>query len=443
MITKIDLKPKKKQRNMIKEIDPSINKPLKPVTYSLLSEHGINAAYPEKGIPGQTAEAKGTRINATLGQAFADERDEQQKLKPLILPSFLNANQKLNIDSIFPYASSFGFEALRQLWKEEIQRKNPSLESRISLPVVTCGIAHALTIINELFVNPEDNINLFGPYWGNYDLHFKDSTLNAIPIYNDNNTLNLTSFKESLNRSRQKKIILLNFPSNPTGYTPTIEEMDEIKRILFEVADQGNNIAVISDDAYFGLSYEPKRSKESPFAYLADLHENILAIKADGATKECFAWGLRIGFLTFARKGMTEEEANTLEKKVAGIVRGTISSPATQSQFTVLNGIKSEKFQEEVLANRSVLQKRYEKIKEILTSNPKYNTPFTPLPFNGGYFMCLKLNSIDPENVRTVLRQKYSTGVLSLNNTPFIRLAYSAVPIDDLPELFDNIYKTC
>ena len=36
---------------------------------------------------------------------------------------------------------------------------------------------------------------------------------------------------------------------------------------------------------------------------LVDLHPNVLGIKLDGATKEDYVWGFRVGFITFGFKG--------------------------------------------------------------------------------------------------------------------------------------------
>jgi len=43
------------------------------VVFDLLSERGKNIFFPKKGILGQTAEAKGTKINATIGAAVEDD----------------------------------------------------------------------------------------------------------------------------------------------------------------------------------------------------------------------------------------------------------------------------------------------------------------------------------------------------------------------------------
>ena len=44
-----------------------------PVTMNLLSKRGKNIFFPKKGILGQTADAKGKRINATIGAAIEDD----------------------------------------------------------------------------------------------------------------------------------------------------------------------------------------------------------------------------------------------------------------------------------------------------------------------------------------------------------------------------------
>jgi hypothetical protein len=44
-----------------------------PVVMNLLSRRGENIFFPKKGILGQTADAKGKRINATIGAAIEDD----------------------------------------------------------------------------------------------------------------------------------------------------------------------------------------------------------------------------------------------------------------------------------------------------------------------------------------------------------------------------------
>ena len=125
---------------------------------------------------------------------------------------------------------------------------------------------------------------------------------------------------EKVNAPGEKKVILLNFPNNPTGYTPTVAEAEAIQKGLLKAAQAGKKIAVLIDDAYFGLVYREGVEKESLFARLVDLHENVLAVKLDGATKEDYVWGLRVGFVTFGGKGLGPEALKALEAKAAGVL---------------------------------------------------------------------------------------------------------------------------
>ena len=59
------------------------------------------------------------------------------------------------------------------------------------------------------------------------------------------------------------------------------------------------------------------------------------------------------------------------------------------------------------------------------------------MPFNSGYFMCVKPVGVDAERVRRQLIEKYSTGTIVLSG--LIRLAFSTVPAAKLPTLFANV----
>lgn len=55
---------------------------------------------------------------------------------------------------------------------------------------------------------------------------------------------------------KESTVVLMNFPNNPTGYTPTAAGGVEIVAALKQVADAGLKLVVVSDDAYFGLFFE-------------------------------------------------------------------------------------------------------------------------------------------------------------------------------------------
>ena len=234
---------------------------------------------------------------------------------------------------------------------------------------------------------------------------------------------------------------MLNFPNNPAGYTPLVNEVDPIVNEIQRLAGAGKKIVVLIDNAYFGLVYEDNVLKESIFTRIANLHENVLAVKLDGPTKEDYVWGFRVGFITYGIKNGTPELYEVLENKTGGAIRGNISNVSHLTQSLLQSVYSHEGYQAAKQQKYAVLKSRYAILKETIYKVP-YTEYLEPLPFNSGYFMCLKLcKGLNAEQVRLHLLDKYSTGVIVFGNV--IRLAFSAVPQSKIPQLIDNLYRAC
>lgn len=408
-----------------------------PAIYALLSERGKRIFFPKLGIVKQSLEAKGKKIDATIGIAIEDNG----------LPMRFSSIEKwlkLDPNEAFPYASSYGKTELRKWWQEHIRKENPSLQSSITLPIVTCALTHGLSVAGYLFVDPADKILVPDKYWENYTLIFENTYGAGLAHFNffKNDRMDIEAFSKALAQLPNKKIVLLTFPNNPTGYTPTEQEARQLAECLIQEAQKGNPVLALIDDAYFGLVYEQGIFKESLFSLLANAHENLLAVKIDGATKEAYVWGFRVGFLTYGIKGLTSSVAQALEDKTAGAVRATISNAPHLSQSLVFKGLSSPEYEIEKKEKFALLKKRYETTKQILKANPQYREVFIPLPFNSGYFMCIQLqHGLDGEKVRQRLLQEYDIGVIAFGN--LLRIAFSAVKEEVLPFIFDSVYKVC
>jgi len=70
--------------------------------------------------------------------------------------------------------------------------------------------------------------------------------------------------------------------------------------------------------------------------------------------------------------------------------------------------------------------------------DPKYQNAWDVYPFNSGYFMCLKLKSVDAETLRLHLLEKYGVGLISIGKQN-LRIAFSCLEETDISELFDTI----
>ncbi|MBN2551374.1 MAG: aminotransferase class I/II-fold pyridoxal phosphate-dependent enzyme, partial [Spirochaetales bacterium] len=232
-----------------------------------------------------------------------------------------------------------------------------------------------------------------------------------------------------------KIILVLNFPNNPTGYSPNAEQAAGLIELLGRSAQSGRRILLICDDAYFGLFYEPEIYAQSIFAEAADLHENILAVKVDGATKENLVWGFRIGFLTFASRGLQQQGRDALTQKVMGAVRSSVSNSSTLSQNLLLRAMSSPAYGEEKQRVFEVLQRRYRRSREILD---RLEGPLRVLPFNSGYFLCFDTGEVNAEQLRRKLLLEQGIGTISIRDR-YLRVAYSSVDEEHLEELYGTI----
>jgi aspartate/methionine/tyrosine aminotransferase len=322
-------------------------------------------------------------------------------------------------------------------------KKNPSLsECEISTPKVTAALTHGLSAAGYMLVNPGDKIITPDLFWENYSLVFNyayGSEFKTFPIFNDKGGFNTGGLRRRLlDGPAGKKIVILNFPNNPTGYTVTASEAEVTRDIIVEAAEKGNNIVALIDDAYFGLVFEDSILKESVFSGLANAHERILAVKFDGSTKEDYAWGVRIGFVTFGCARNSADFYKAMEWKLGGCIRGSVSSSSHIGQAILLKAYESDSYERDKADKFDILRRRYMKIKNILEIRKEYGEYFTPLPFNSGYFMCLAVKNGKAEEIRAVLLEKYDTGVIALGN--LLRVAFSSTPYELLEKLFDNIY---
>lgn len=407
--------------------------------FPLLSECGKRMYFP-KGIIAQSGEAKllAKKANGTIGMTVING-------EPAMLPSVKNFAPEFTSRELVAYAPTAGLPELRELWKNQIISKNPSLKDKsFSLPAVVPGLSAGLSYIADLFLDSTKPLLAPNPSWDNYELIVSTrcaSELHTFPLFSEGK-FNLSAFEKSLiNEIKQKKSarILLNFPQNPSGYTPTKAEVESICQIIKTQAEKGSPILVISDDAYFGLQYEEESVKQSLFAYLADLHENVLAVKIDGPTKEDFAWGFRIGFVSFACKNFTDSHYDVLQKKLMGAIRSSTSCASTASQSFLIRAFKDSSLENQKIELQQILQKRYNIVKKIVKS--KNSKVISALPFNSGYFMSFSLCNVNAEELRKKLLTEKGIGTIAIDEKT-LRIAFSSIDEDNIEDVYLEIYET-
>ncbi|WP_288959173.1 aminotransferase class I/II-fold pyridoxal phosphate-dependent enzyme [uncultured Treponema sp.] len=425
---------------MTNALAQELNETLKGTTPGvLLSDVGTRLYFP-KGIIAQSGEAKklGKTANGTIGMTVIDGT-------PVMLPSVKKYIPDLSSRELVAYAPTAGNPDLRELWKQALIKKNPSLEGKsFSLPVVVPGLTAGISYLADLFLDETKPLVAADPSWDNYVL-IANARRNAefvqFPMFADGK-FNIPGLEKVLREQAKSGSVrvLLNFPQNPSGYSPTSAETAQIVSIIKSLADAGTKVMVWCDDAYFGLNYEKDIESQSLFAHLCDLSPNVLAAKIDGPTKEDFAWGFRCGFITFGCKGLTEEQYDALVKKLMAAIRSSVSCSSTPPQSLLLKAFQNPaQVEKEKAEFRAVLEKRYALVKKFTTTHTSEN--ITPLPFNSGYFMAFDTKKVNAETLRQKLLKERGIGTISIDSRT-LRVAFSSLEEDKIDIVYQAIYET-
>jgi len=408
---------------------------------SFFSKLGENIILPQDVLiqSKETAAIPGA-INATIGIATSNK-------KAMALPSINKVITEINNSEYLPYSPTPGLPKMRELWKEKILADNPSINKDfLSLPMVTTGITQGIDIAANLFSESGDALLLPNLFWQNYAQIYTIKLGNKIYKYNqfdENNEFSISNFKETLYSIKEDKIsLILNFPNNPTGYTPSDVELNSLFHVISTYAKENKNkqLIIVSDDAYFGLFFEKNHKTPTLSAtYKLTENENCLIVKLDGITKEFYSWGLRVGFITYYTKN--NELRKILLEKTQGYLRSTTSSPSNLSQQIAVRLLDNKQSLEEKEINDKIIEERYNELKQAI-STEQLDQLVRVLPFNSGYFFTIKLPSnINAHEFRLKFLNEYKYGVYSMDDE-HIRIAFSCLDKELIPELI-NKFKQC
>jgi len=156
--------------------------------------------------------------------------------------------------------------------------------------VVSNGAKHSISNILGALIEPDDEVIIIAPYWISYPEMIKFCRGKPVVVQSsvfDVFTPSVNDIKKAINS--KTKAIIINSPNNPAGIHYSREWMIEFGELLLKHP----NIAVISDEIYFEVSYyDPKPT------YFYQEFPELLAqtIIVDGISKAFASTGLRIGY---------------------------------------------------------------------------------------------------------------------------------------------------
>lgn len=155
--------------------------------------------------------------------------------------------------------------------------------------MVASGAKHALYLLFQAILNPNDEVIIPTPYWVSYPEQVK--LAEGTPVYvegMESNDFKITKEQLEATITDKTKAFILNSPSNPTGSLYTEEELKELGEVCLK-----HDIIIVSDEIYEKLVYGD--AKHISIAQLSDeLKKQTIII--NGVSKSHSMTGWRIGY---------------------------------------------------------------------------------------------------------------------------------------------------
>ncbi len=203
---------------------------------------------------------------------------------PAIVESALKAMQ----DGHTHYGPSVGTLELRRAIAAKLQRDEGVEYDPASEILVTHGGIHAYYTAMQSILNPGDDVLVPDPSWAthsNMAIMLRGNVI-RVPAPAENGFI--PPFESWLKALTPKtKVIVLNYPSNPTGAFPSREYLQKLQDFAKE-----HNLWIVSDEVYGSLYYE---GKPTSAASIEGAKERTLLVNS--LSKSYAMTGWRVGFL--------------------------------------------------------------------------------------------------------------------------------------------------
>src|SRR5277367_5902195 len=185
------------------------------------------------------------------------------------------------------YTSNLGMLRLREEISKYVSSDYHLTYDPATEILISVGVSEALDLALRAVLNPGDEVLYHEPCYVSYSPSIALAHGKAVAI----GTLEKDEFKLTPAALRaaitpKSKVLLMNFPCNPTGGVMTADELEEIAAICRE-----HNLLVITDEIYSELSYSDTHTS---IASLPGMRERTIFLH--GFSKAFAMTGFRIGY---------------------------------------------------------------------------------------------------------------------------------------------------
>jgi aspartate aminotransferase len=261
-------------------------------------------------------------------------------------------------DGFTKYTPVGGIDELKDAIIEKFKKDNNLQYARENI-LVSCGAKHSLYNVAQAIYSAGDEVIIPSPYWVSYP----DQVLlnDAIPVFvktyeEDNFMLRPDALKAVI--TKNTKAIILNSPSNPTGFTYDKKTLDDIAEIILK-----HNIYIISDEIYEKLLYD-----NAEHISIASVGKEIKdrTIVINGLSKSHAMTGWRIGYAAGPKdiiKAMTNIQSQSTSNPASIAQKASVAALTGPQDFISIMHAEFDK-------RRKFLVKELNSIEGVRCPNP-------------------------------------------------------------------------
>lgn len=185
------------------------------------------------------------------------------------------------------YTANLGLLELRQALSKYVRKSFGVAYRPENEILVTVGVSEAFDLAIRALIEPGDEVLYHEPCYVSYVPIVSMAHGKAVPVVTRReNGFRLTRAMLEEKVTDRTKVLLLNFPTNPTGAVLQSRDLKDIARFAIE-----HDLIVITDEIYSELTYEGERGSIAAMPGMKDR-----TIFLNGFSKSWAMTGFRIGF---------------------------------------------------------------------------------------------------------------------------------------------------
>jgi aminotransferase len=186
------------------------------------------------------------------------------------------------------YTSNLGLPRLRESIAEYVLTNFGIRYDGQTEVLVTVGVSEAIDLALRALVNPGDEVLFHEPCYVSYSpsITLAHGVAVSVPTFARDN-FRLTAVELEKRITGASKVLMMNFPCNPTGSTQTREELEKIAALCIR-----HDLVVLTDEIYSELTYDSVRHVS--IAALPGMRERTIFMH--GFSKAFAMTGFRIGY---------------------------------------------------------------------------------------------------------------------------------------------------